>query len=362
MVKNICVIPTHDLKMLKKWVDNWHLRFITEKSWKQETVVYVVFDGNEKIPPFFKLFPSGSKWFNRQDIEDHLGENSWVFPQKTSACRTYGYLMAYKEWKINPNIEMILTIDHDCFPIKDKDWITEHSEVLKNPYENSVSHAWFRTSSHATRGEPFQQQNRNIPCVLNHGLWENVPDFDAIQRMTFLRDENLYTQEQFSWPSQIVPRGQFFAMCGMNLAWKPEFTPAMYFGLQGPDWPFNRFDDIWAGFMVKKIADHLNLAVHSGDPAVWHERLSGLFYSYENEHLGVLHNEALWQVFDNLIIPMDFCEVDLSLQQRVSKCVSFVSQNVYGVLSKTTEDKKLKPYWKQLNTAHNLWLEALNEK
>jgi hypothetical protein len=30
-----------------------------------------------------------------------------------------------------------------------------------------------------------------------------------------------------------------------DIAWRPEFTAAMYFLLMGPEYPFDRFGDIW---------------------------------------------------------------------------------------------------------------------
>ncbi len=54
--------------------------------------------------------------------------------------------------------------------------------------------------------------------------------------------------------------GSYFPMCSMNLAWRPEFTAAMYFLLMGPDQPFDRFGDIWGGVLAKRVADHLGLA------------------------------------------------------------------------------------------------------
>lgn len=78
---------------------------------------------------------------------------------------------------------------------------------------------------------------------------------------------------------QLMPRGTFFPMCGMKLAWKRERTPAMHFALMGakPDgtpWGYRRFDDIWRGLHVQKVLDPLGLRAHSGQPLVWHDHAS----------------------------------------------------------------------------------------
>ena len=354
MVRSICVIPTHDLKMLKRWVDKWFCQ--KGNVMGDDVAVYVVFDGCEEKPYFFDKLPKGSKFFNENDVNNTLRSDAWIIPKKSSSCRHFGYLKAFQEWKKNKEIEMIFTIDHDCFPmIGTTNFSKEHYDILFN--SDNVENAWFRTTSHATRGEPYETFERESQCILNHGLWENIPDFDAPQRMVFLRDKDLYNHSSYTWPDTIIPKGKFFAMCGMNLSWKPEWTPTMFFGLQGPSFPFNRFDDIWAGLMVKKIADHFNLSIHTGSPAVWHERVSGLMYSFENETNGIVVNEVLWKRFDDLILPKT--SSNISQDEKYAECVSYISESVYGVMAK--EGFKYGDYWMNLYYAHQLWLEALYE-
>ncbi|CAE5990266.1 unnamed protein product [Arabidopsis arenosa] len=51
-------------------------------------------------------------------------------------------------------------------------------------------------------------------------------------------------------------------MCGMNLAFDRDLIgPAMYFGLMGDGQPIGRYDDMWAGWCIKVICDHLSLGV-----------------------------------------------------------------------------------------------------
>lgn len=45
-----------------------------------------------------------------------------------------------------------------------------------------------------------------------------------------------------------IPKGTFFPMCGMNLAFNRELIgPAMYFGLMGYGQPVGCYYDMWAG-------------------------------------------------------------------------------------------------------------------
>jgi hypothetical protein len=133
--------------------------------------------------------------------------------------------------------------------------------------------------------------------VLNHGLWSGVPDFDACTQLVARRMEI-----SVAWSDQTISRGQYFPMCSMNIAWRPEFTPAMYFLLMGPTYPFDRFGDIWAGVLAKRIADHLGLMVNSGSPGILHERASNVFENLAKESRGLSVNERFWRAVDSVVL------------------------------------------------------------
>jgi len=86
----------------------------------------------------------------------------------------------------------------------------------------------------------------------------------------------------------------------MNLAFKRQMTPAMYFLLMGGNWPFDRFGDIWCGLFVKKICDHLGLVVRSGLPHVKHVRASDVWSNLKKELPGYTVNESLWEAVDSV--------------------------------------------------------------
>jgi hypothetical protein len=91
-------------------------------------------------------------------------------------------------------------------------------------------------------------------------------------------------------------------MCGMNVAFRPEVVPAFYFLLMGRDYEYDRFGDIWAGILVKKICDHLGYAVHSGEPAVSHQRASNVWANLRKEAPGLEVNESFWQAVDRVVL------------------------------------------------------------
>jgi hypothetical protein len=100
--------------------------------------------------------------------------------------------------------------------------------------------------------------------------------------------------------TSVVPRGSYFPMSGMNLAFRTSFAPAMWFPLMGRGWPFDRFDDIWGGVLAKKVADHLDLAMVSGAPTVHHRRASNVFANLKKEAAGIEANETFWRAVDRV--------------------------------------------------------------
>ena len=91
----------------------------------------------------------------------------------------------------------------------------------------------------------------------------------------------------------------------MNIFFKSDLAPAMYFGLMGknPDkesWGIGRWDDMFAGWLSKLWIDHIDAAVVTGSPYCNHIRLS--------DPTSNLEKEALWK--DNAL-----CELLLKMNQ-----------------------------------------------
>ena len=79
-----------------------------------------------------------------------------------------------------------------------------------------------RSKRNKPRGIPFYNKG-NIKIVMNHGLWTKVIDFDAPTQLSN------YEEMEYPFISQIVPNGQFFPMCGMNVMIRREVIPSFYF-------------------------------------------------------------------------------------------------------------------------------------
>jgi hypothetical protein len=234
--------------------------------------------------------PEWVEHYSWREIDDHLGPEAWIIPRRSDCVRSFGFYLAY-----GSRAEYVLTLDDDCYPEQSyaMPFLDQFERALKRKWHDD---RWWNTlSSVHPRGFPYEIRGRRLTTVSHHGLWSNVPDLDAL---TQARLPNFRTAP--ATRVSRVPFGRFFPMCGMNLAFRREMIPAMYFLLmgqnsQGAHWPYDRFGDIWAGVFAKKIGDHLGLVTSSGAPSVHHSRASNVDANLRKETPGYPMNELLWK-------------------------------------------------------------------
>ena len=282
-IKTVVVVPTIRKQGIRDFLSQWKIGLKKAKI--------IVIEDNPGKTFDIKGF-SNVTHYAWEDIDKDLGENAWIIPRRTDCIRSYGF---YKAYFTQP--DMVVTLDDDCYPLKgqENNFLGRHWERL----EESVSdEAWYETGEGVTsRGVPYFNRSRIWRCVLNHGLWKGIPDLDAPTQLA-----NSRTHQEFICKNQIIPIGKYFPMCGMNLAFRPEIIPALYFLLMGKDYPYDRFGDIWSGIFLKKICDHLGYAIHSGEPVVLHQRASNVWSNLRKEEPGLEVNEKLWKIMDRIVL------------------------------------------------------------
>ena len=275
MAETIIVIPNHlpHLDFLNEWSKVFH---------DKEIIIVQDIGDKPKIPmPYTNL-----TIYDHNDIHDDLGADDWIIPTRSSACRSYGF---YKAWQ--RGAKQILTLDNDCFP-DGSDFFNGHIENLSR----RVTLGWSVSNSQFafTRGFPYGLREKS-PVGVSHGLWSMVPDLDAATSL-----HNFDLRFQPSTELIVIPKNNYYTMCGMNLAWVSELTPLMYFGLFGPEYGFDQYDDIWAGVLSKKVMDHLDYGVISGYPSVQHRKQSNVFINLNKQAPGLAMNEIFWEIVDGI--------------------------------------------------------------
>lgn len=297
--KVVIVVPTIRKESFDRFLNEWKDEFFKNKKF---TVYLIVVEDNhqktfalEKNPNIFH--------FCWEDIEKDLKKDSWIIPRRSDCVRSYGYLKAYQ---MKP--DMIITLDDDCYPLEKYKKTNLEKRFIETHWENlnleKSEESWISTiNTYRPRGIPYKKtcHPKRKNYILNHGLWFNVPDFDGKTQLKIKKNTGLSGYEIY----QNIPKGKYFPMCGMNISWKPNLTPALYFLLMGKDqkgisFGYDRFGDIWAGIIAKKIIDHLDYRVYSGGPIVWHDRASNALINQQKEIQAIKDNEVFWQKIDRI--------------------------------------------------------------
>ncbi len=231
--------------------------------------ILVVWDGEE---------PTVEWRGNHFNAKSTLGKDADLIYNKSDCCRNLGFAFIAKYL---PQVETIITLDDDTEPIGDT--IQDHLEAL----ERCVPISWLSTASEYMRGFPYGVR-KEAEVVLSHGVWEGVKDYDA---PTQLANGNKDC-EFYQGP---IPKGVYYPMCGMNIAFKRKLLPYMYFAPMGYKVGLDRFADIWSGIESKKVIDQNGWAVVSGYAKVTHNRASNVFKNLQKEALGIELNEGFWK-------------------------------------------------------------------
>jgi hypothetical protein len=263
------------------------------KSWKNEFMdcnLIAVEDGGKKDVKIPNNHFKSITHFGWNDIDRDLGKDNWIISRRNAGIRSYGFLKAYQM-----GADIIITLDDDCYP-DDVDFVYKHLRNLRL----KMPGAWFTTYPNPkwmyTRGFPYRIR-KMFPVGLSHGLWSGALDLDA---KTEIRLQKLLNEKRYPPTIQFMPFGYYYPMCSMNLAFKREIAPLMFFPMMGqnPDggsWGYDRYDDIWAGLFSKKIMDHLKIGVVSGSPFINHRKASLVKHNHSKEINGMKINEMLWE-------------------------------------------------------------------
>ncbi len=315
-VKSVIVVPTIRENNIKQFLTEWKNEFANHR-------IIIVEDNPTKT---FDVGTANVEHYSWEEIDKELGKQSWIIPRRTDCIRSYGFLKAYR---MKP--DFIVTLDDDCFPNSPQPYfLDEHWSKLVEPEPSS---AWVNTLENVfPRGYPYFTSRRKKFCVLNHGLWNKVPDFDAPSQLYYSRQPT-----DIAWVDKTIPCGSYFPMCGMNIAFRPEVTPALYFLLMGKDYEFDRFGDIWSGIIIKKIVDHLGYCISSGKPSITHLRASNVWTNLKKERTGLEVNEFFWSTVDNVRLK----------GETFSACYKEIANNL------TLPGD----YWKKLTEAMLAWTE-----
>jgi hypothetical protein len=255
-------------------------------------------------------------WFKKQFGRNYRKYLDTI-PERCHAETSFGFLVAYEE-----NADIIIEIDDDVSLLPNKRALIDLH--LKNLFsrdgETVLSNAkWYNSMENLAldnihffpRGHPYsldarkedyQWINSGDKCVLNMGLWLGNPDLDALTILYKSGLDGKFTIEggELKRSKVLLDNGVYTAICSMNTAFVRRIVPAfyqLYMNVMGVD----RFDDIWSGIFVKKVADSVGDKICLGEPLVYHDKKPrNVFKDLTKELNGMEINEFLWKMVDEL--------------------------------------------------------------
>lgn len=226
---------------------------------------------------FIKVLDGDNPTIQGEGIESIMGEYGSCLSNFNAGIRNLGFAFIAKRL---PDIEYIITLDDDETPIGDP--IQDHITQL----QKKVPVSWISTATdNYTRGFPYGIREE-AEVVLSHGVWEGVADWDAPTQLV------LGSHRPTEFYKGVIPKGVYYPMCSMNLAFKRKMLPYIFHA----PWALgiHRFDDIFAGVMSKRAIDEQGWAAVTGYARVKHERASNTFKNLKDEAEGIHLNETFW--------------------------------------------------------------------
>lgn len=261
------VIPTIRPEKLEDFKMAWQSLFI-----KHNVQLIVVLDGENPT--------TGIEDDYGASVQTVMEEYSDLIYNFNGGVRNLGFAWVAKYM---PEIEIIITLDDDVLPVGDP--IQDHLDALNQ----RVPISWISTASKYLRGFPYGVREE-AEVVLSHGVWEGVADWDAPTQLVLgSRDVTFYKGS--------IPKGIYYPMCSMNLAFKRKMLPYIYHApaIMG----VNRANDIFAGIVSKREIDAQGWAVVSGYSTVNHIRASNVFKNLQKEAVEIEFNETFWSGDDS---------------------------------------------------------------
>lgn len=289
------VVPTNRPERVEQFVGAWESQFN-----RPNVSLFIIED---QPGPVAKL----PGWVFRYTWEDFNHPENWPPPfGKASGCipRRAGGIRDYGIWRAAHGTQAdfivsldddCLPLDDDCLPLPDVDFLAEHWAALSGPCgldRWASTTPWLNGTAEQQgifpRGVPYGIRQATRRVTVNHGLWANVPDLDAPSQLL-----HPTLRLPVDYGSRVINQGYYFALCAMNVAFRREIAPLMYF----PKLPdgMKRWDDIWCGVFLKRLLDTHNLGVLTGAPCIWHDRASNVWNNLRQEIGGYEINETLWQ-------------------------------------------------------------------
>ncbi len=308
MKKPVVIIPSI------RNIDEGHIAAIPE-----DVDIFVVDDSDGSIRPTRERM----RIFTYADQREVMGGDYDLIPHKTAACRNFAFYYVYK----HTDHDLVITLDDDvlCPP----DFMASYGVIGERgefPNVTVEGDGWYNTIAHMgvkgaggrtlyPRGFPYwlrhplaetrRKVRGRVVCIM--GLWQNVLDYDGIDKYLFedyreLRNDVSLAEPLLTVGTPACPTK--FSFCAMNFAFHRDLLPAAYQMPMdreiAPGYPIWRFDDIWAGYVIEALVHKRGGAdlIGIGRPVGKHLKEGNLVREVHGEHYGHLMSPYFYGFID----------------------------------------------------------------
>ena len=306
-LKVVAVVASVREQGLRDFLEAWH---DDDDGYPWDATVLVQDGGG---PPFRPGAGQAERWAGlvRYGWEEIAAECGGELPpwlsRLDSGIKAWGFLKAVTEH----GADVVVALDDDCLPSPRAglagEFVADHLRALYGTARWTTTIPGF-----VPRGLPYALPDAAgdgdsagaLAVMVNMGVWDTVPDRDAVHDLVVGRGsapaDTWAPPRPLYGSTRVMSPFQYWPMCGMNLAFRADAAPLMYFPRMGERTPFGRFDDIWCGVLCQRMARHLGWSMSVGRPIVHHSKASRVLDNLVREAPGIRANEELWGIVDGL--------------------------------------------------------------
>ena len=252
----------------------------------EKVCVVVAWWNEEQILKFLEAWGVTGKCLPDQGLIDHPPE--WLILQrdaKREGCavtKNKGVAEAMRR-----GFDVVVVLDDDCFPppsqLEGPSSLGALMQMHAKCLEPQPIEMLLPVTTPISRGTPYQERTVKLPVAASMGFWTEVGDYDAPSQLVY----GAMHPMEFN---RIRVVNNYFALCGMNLAFRPkDWLPWCTF----IDVP--RFDDIWMGWLWQREAYRRGYCFNLNGPLVRHSRQSNVWQNLRDEAKHLEWNETGWR-------------------------------------------------------------------
>jgi hypothetical protein len=197
-------------------------------------------------------------------------------------------------------------------------------EMLEDTKKINFYHRGYPLSKRWSTKEKNKKINfLNARVVVNAGLWFGDPDVDALTRLFYPIEVK---KKSFLFHNQTASSiKNFNPFNSQNTSILRELIPSYFL------FPYiGRFDDIWASYIIKKIANVKNDYITYGEPIVFQKRNPhDYFKDFEDEKFGLINNDCFIDILQNVKL-----KKELTYAESYEKIFKFFNKNADNFLRK----------------------------